>query len=593
MNRYKSLDPEVKVPGKLEYKEFKEKFFKIDLVGLKGEKNATQIEDRETSQAYEIIEKDVPISDHEKEMKRCQEIRALDHPNLLKLVYYSSVFHQESHGNPLSRIIYVFEKTEYKLFTEYKNKQASKDHFDSDYILYFIKCTVSFLAYLQSKNIAHANLSIHNFHTTEDKTLKIMPNIYDPARPKPVQKEKVYASDKKLLATVAKPDINESKKKEKKMAKDSKIVKDSTVHNPVLKGIMQSSERDEDADDFYYFSPEKFKKANKRVPFEKIVIDHYKSDVFTLGLITVQLCVLHSCKGCYNSYDAVESEITSAMFEVKKVYPDNVWIYELIFQMVLYDSERRPNFVEFESTLISLGVTDAISKPVSHTTLSLDEYPQLHDNDYLPQDYVNELENRIQAEEDKRKIRRFSEKILTNGNKYQGETNAKSQPEGFGTFMWGFGDKYTGFFKNGLYDGEGIYYYANGTKYYGMFKNGEPNGLGVRYYASGEIYFGVWKDGKNDGLGIFIWPNGERFKGTFKDDEIKGKGVLSSLSGWTIEGRWADFGKGIGLVNAISELTSSKLSIDKFFPDESEDSEESKLIEEKIKQTNGKRDSII
>ena len=37
---------------------------------------------------------------------------------------------------------------------------------------------------------------------------------------------------------------------------------------------------------------------------------------------------------------------------------------------------------------------------------------------------------------------------------------------------WSDGDKYEGYFKNGLFDGKGIYYYNNGNRYEGDYKNG-------------------------------------------------------------------------------------------------------------------------
>lgn len=548
------------VPGRLEYKEFRSKFFVVKLAGLKGEQEATQVQDKDTSTVYEIIEKDVLISEHEKEMKKCSEIYSFDHPNLLKLVYYSSYFLQEEHGKPRSRIIYLFEKTEYKLSTEYKRRRTNNEHFDPNFILYLIKVAISAMSYLQKQFKHHGNITLTSFFFTQDDTIKIMPNIYDYQRPKITKKEKVYNSDKKLIGTASKASLSPQKSKQRTPTKPTKAPVDH-----ILKDL---NFIEEDIDDFYYFAPEVFKKTNKRVPFEKITINPYKADVFTIGMLCTQLSLLHNCQKFYNLYDVVEAEVANAIQEVKQVYENNVWVHELISQMLTYDDNSRPDFLELESNIQILGVSNVNHENLIKTLNIQDKMPpQLVNNDYLPQDYVNEIENSIQQEEDRRNIRKLDEKVFKNGDKYQGEVNNKLSPHGLGTYWWSFGDKYTGYFKDGVYEGQGMYFFTNGMKHYGIFRKGVANGLGVRYYLNGGIYFGEWKDGKNDGAGIFIWPNGEKFKGRFKNDEIDGSGVLSSFSGWKMQGQWTDFGHGIGLTNAISEVNKAKLSVEKYFPE--------------------------
>ena len=51
------------------------------------------------------------------------------------------------------------------------------------------------------------------------------------------------------------------------------------------------------------------------------------------------------------------------------------------------------------------------------------------------------------------------------------------------------GIKYTGTFKNGLYEGKGVEFYENGMnkKYKGDFKKGKYHGLGTVYYPDGRV----------------------------------------------------------------------------------------------------------
>ena len=46
-------------------------------------------------------------------------------------------------------------------------------------------------------------------------------------------------------------------------------------------------------------------------------------------------------------------------------------------------------------------------------------------------------------------------------------------------------------------DGLGTYQYGNGEKYEGYFRNGKKNGYGIYYFNNGDISWGGNKNGKN------------------------------------------------------------------------------------------------
>ena len=162
---------------------------------------------------------------------------------------------------------------------------------------------------------------------------------------------------------------------------------------------------------------------------------------------------------------------------------------------------------------------------------------------------------------------------------------------GFGTYVWGddskyTGDKYTGYWKDGLREGQGTYTWANGEKYEGTFvgnrfsgtgtmlwNNGDKyvgewsdskrNGKGTYTYADGTIKKGVWKDNVyvddaaiksgcitgncENGYGVYVWPNGEKYEGYWKNDKRGGQGTNYFLSGEKYVGEWKDdFRSGYG-----------------------------------------------
>ena len=97
---------------------------------------------------------------------------------------------------------------------------------------------------------------------------------------------------------------------------------------------------------------------------------------------------------------------------------------------------------------------------------------------------------------------------------------------GFGVYIWGAnsdwaGDKYEGYWKNGLRNGKGTYSYANGSKYVGNTVDNKRNGYGVFTWANGDKYEGNWKDGMKDGEGKYIFADGTVKTGTWKKDEYQ------------------------------------------------------------------------
>ena len=99
--------------------------------------------------------------------------------------------------------------------------------------------------------------------------------------------------------------------------------------------------------------------------------------------------------------------------------------------------------------------------------------------------------------------------------------------EKYGRYVWGGGDSFTGFWKNGkMY--MGTYKFANGDIYSGYFnRSNQLHGFGRYFYDSGSYYGGEWDDGEQQGRGYFhnkdykqqigIWDAGKLIKSLKKE----------------------------------------------------------------------------
>lgn len=93
---------------------------------------------------------------------------------------------------------------------------------------------------------------------------------------------------------------------------------------------------------------------------------------------------------------------------------------------------------------------------------------------------------------------------LSSNEKYTGNWEDNYQ-SGFGTHIWleGSGDnkllrnRYVGYWKLGLRNGQGTFYYSNGSK-----------------------YEGEWKDNLKHGYGVFTFEDGTTYNGPFENDRM-------------------------------------------------------------------------
>ena len=60
---------------------------------------------------------------------------------------------------------------------------------------------------------------------------------------------------------------------------------------------------------------------------------------------------------------------------------------------------------------------------------------------------------------------------MSDEGRYEGETNAKGEPHGQGSYYYANGDRYKGHFKDDTLHGQGVFEWAVGARYEGQWKD--------------------------------------------------------------------------------------------------------------------------
>ena len=105
---------------------------------------------------------------------------------------------------------------------------------------------------------------------------------------------------------------------------------------------------------------------------------------------------------------------------------------------------------------------------------------------------------------------------------------AVDKRHGQGTYWKNEGSKlrreYTGDWYEDKKHGRGTFFYKNGDRYDGYWVNGLPQGEGRMIYANENIYEGQWHEGKRNGYGVLTKRNGDHFEGHWVCDLREGQG---------------------------------------------------------------------
>ena len=132
------------------------------------------------------------------------------------------------------------------------------------------------------------------------------------------------------------------------------------------------------------------------------------------------------------------------------------------------------------------------------------------------------------------------------GNLYSKENNkfsydgqwANDKYEGYKTLI-NNGEKYIGYFKNGVRNGKGILSKREGDIFEGEFLNGEFI-KGKIIYKNEDEYNGSIADGKKKGKGTYKYKNGDIYEGCFENDTFNGEGKFTKMNGEITRGFFKD-----------------------------------------------------
>lgn len=199
---------------------------------------------------------------------------------------------------------------------------------------------------------------------------------------------------------------------------------------------------------------------------------------------------------------------------------DQIWVHEV-----------DPKTAPFALKLIT---------PENHYVVQL---PNLNDQKTFT-DQMNQAVEKICVKVlDKETGRRNIEINFQNGDRYHGEV-LNAVLDGKGTFDVACGNRYTGDMVNGKFTGEGEMIYGLGgisaCRYTGTWKDDLYDGEGTLEFE-GSKYVGSWVMGRKEGQGTITFPTGATYKGEWLKDLQHGKGVFYSPStNESYEGDWKE-----------------------------------------------------
>ena len=129
--------------------------------------------------------------------------------------------------------------------------------------------------------------------------------------------------------------------------------------------------------------------------------------------------------------------------------------------------------------------------------------------------------------------------VLSDGSIYSGQFDQNDKCTGYASYSWFSGERYTGDFLNGQYNGQGEIQFADGRRYVGSWVNGQKNGYGVFSYANGDIYEGEFVNDDCHGDGKYTFPNGDFYTGNFANGCYDGIGTFAWANGTEYTGEWS------------------------------------------------------
>ncbi|CAD8200737.1 unnamed protein product [Paramecium octaurelia] len=482
------------------------------------------------------------------------------------LQYYEAKFYGFNHPNLLiihamqNRQIDQFFNTQYKLslFLDYYETTLAQEllfrkkiYFEEREILFFLDSLIGSQAFLQSKGHALSSLKFDKIYLTNllngAIALKVQSPLFDP--------------------------------------KDQEM-EFNALFDKIIKGEQVKLQ------DYPYLSPEQWQMIhNKKLES----YDLFKSNVFVLGLMTLELCSVRQSITLYKDYMIDQTLLNDQINKVKERYGEVLPL--LLEAMLYYDPKVRCDFLQLDDLLnlqqllngkrlSQIWTTEDfqysfIEKKVHFTTkqhslIHPEVQSQLSNQSLLQKGSHLSLKQVLSKNSKESKA---SSSFIQKRESYSPQTQKKNLFKKFETEQASKG----GSKKLITQDGFGVESLANGLTYEGIFQGGKKQGLGKlinddneiiyegyffenQYHRTGVLknqnpqpltapfnykdfnklgnmwvkYDGDFKEGRQDGYGQLTLSNAEIYTGLFKNGEVNGTGVFLTLDGKQIKGKWVN-----------------------------------------------------
>ena len=111
--------------------------------------------------------------------------------------------------------------------------------------------------------------------------------------------------------------------------------------------------------------------------------------------------------------------------------------------------------------------------------------------------------------------------VLPDGTQRQGSEGYTGEAE----VEYENGDKFKGWFLDGLKEGPGAYTSSKGFVFKGSYKDNLRHGMSTLTYPDGAYYHGMYFEGKRDGHGVYRYSNSDVYIGEWSNNMKHGQGT--------------------------------------------------------------------
>ena len=421
----------------MDYKQFRTNFDFIYLSGLKGQERVCEIQDKKTNKMYDYKEVIQQSDGIDAQIDLCDKILTLSHPNILKLVTYSYCLLEETHGDPYCKFFLVFEYSESSLDREIQTLLKKRTFMKTQKLIKIFGDLFQGLQYLHSHGIVHGKLNPESICVTEKDDYKIVPQI------------------KIKMLNAANIDQHKNKVREIYKARKKNYVKESKSQLLNLKNEKEKKKRDGSTENFIvdrnYPSPEVYINSKNREGFNKLAVDKFSSELFSLGMMLLSVGLLENLEYVYKTFslDAVYlhekvlrfeelhgRRLTAILMGLLCSDPTSRNTIEKSINLLKDDEEIDLSTFKYLQEAASPRSPRSPYSNISPKSKASPRKRRFLSSDFeqtiekslleklfntLPQEYQDEIDKRVSAEIKNIEEQKYPVEMYISGNRYQGQ----------------------------------------------------------------------------------------------------------------------------------------------------------------------------